>query len=328
MRHSPSSFNADVSPLILWQPTDKRLLVESAFDLGIGGADINSETSTLTVNLADLSYEVCDYCIVGGGLFAVPFGQYHNHFDPPWVNKFPDDPLAFDALAPESEVGFFARGAIPSGTTKWTYDIYAANGPNLDTVNPGTAGQLNFDDFTDLNDNKAVGGRIGFLPFPDLETGYSMQFSQPNPPGFPRANAVLQAADFHWKPVVDAIRGQLDFSAEYIWSDVSTETYDPTGLIGFGPITFDNKSQGGYVSATYRATKADNEFERNLEFLARWDNLQMPLNSPGGEHESRWTFGVDYWLTPYCVIKTAYELDDKKLGDDADSFIFQVGIGL
>src|SRR5208282_978495 len=103
---SPNTFFADVSPLILWQPEDPRLLVEAAFDLGIGGEDINSETSTLTVNLADISYELCDYCMVGGGLFAVPFGQYHNHFDPPWVDKFPDDPLAFDAIAPISEVGF------------------------------------------------------------------------------------------------------------------------------------------------------------------------------------------------------------------------------
>jgi len=104
-----------MSPLILWQPTDSHILIESAFDLGIGGADINSETTTVTLNLADISYDVCDYCTVGAGLFAVPFGQFHNHFDPPWVNKFADDPLAFDAIAPVSEVGAFMKGVIPSG---------------------------------------------------------------------------------------------------------------------------------------------------------------------------------------------------------------------
>ena len=208
-----STYFADLSPLILWQPVDSHFLIESAFDLGIGGADINSETTTVSLNLADISYEICDYAIIGGGLFAVPFGQYHNHFDPPWVNKFPDDPLAFDAIAPISEVGFFLKGAIPSGTTKWTYDLYTTNGPNLDTVNAGTAGQLNFDDFTDLNNNKAVGGRIGFLPFPDMEMGYSLQYSEPHPDGFQHVYAFLQAADFHWKPTIDAIAGQLDLSA-------------------------------------------------------------------------------------------------------------------
>ena len=37
---SHSTFFADMSPLILWQPVDKHFLVETAFDLGIGGADV------------------------------------------------------------------------------------------------------------------------------------------------------------------------------------------------------------------------------------------------------------------------------------------------
>jgi hypothetical protein len=327
-RGTDSTFFADVSPLILWQPPDSHILIETAFDLGIGGADINSETSTLTVNLADISYEVCDYFIVGAGLFAVPFGQYHNHFDPPWINKFPDDPLAFDAIAPESEVGFFAKGVIPSGTTKWTYDLYVANGPNLITDDPNAAGQLNFDDFTDLNGNKAVGGRIGFLPFPDLEMGYSLQYSMPNPDGFENVHAVMQAADFHFKPLVKALSGQFDLAAEWIWSSLTPETYDPTGALGFGPVSFNNYRQGGYVSLGYRPTELENKILRNVELLCRYDSLQSALNSPGGEHESRWTLGIDYWLTSYCVVKTAYEIDSKKVGEDQNSFILQIGYGL
>ncbi len=327
-RGTNSTFFADVSPLILWQPVDSRFLIETAFDLGIGGADINSETSTLTVNLADISYEVCDYFIVGAGLFAVPFGQYHNHFDPPWINKFPDDPLAFDAIAPISEVGAFAKGVIPSGTTKWTYDLYVANGPNLITDDPNAAGQLNFNDYTDLNNNKAVGGRIGFLPFSDMEMGYSVQYSLPSPGGFPNVYAVLQAADFHWKPLIKALSGQFDFAAEWIWSSLSPATYDPTGALGFGPSNFNNYRQGGYVSLGYRPTEVENKFLQNVELLCRYDSLQSPLNSPGGQHESRWTLGIDYWVTSYIVIKTAYEIDQKAVGEDQNAFILQVGVGL
>jgi hypothetical protein len=323
-----STFFADVSPLIIWQPVDSHFLVETAFDLGIDGQDINSESTTVTLNLADLSYEVCDYLTVGAGLFAVPFGQYHNHFDPPWVNKFPDDPLAFDAIAPISEVGFFAKGAIPSGTTRWTYDIYATNGPNLITNDPNAAGQLNFNDYTDLNNNKAIGGRIGFLPFPDMEMGYSVQFSRPNPDGFASVHAFMQAVDFHWKPVVHAIDGQLDFATEWIWSDLGTNTYDPTGTLGFGPLTFNNFSQGGYASIGYRPTLVDNGFLKNLEFLARYDSLQTPLGGPGGDHESRYTVGLDYWITSYAVVKAAYEFDQKKVGTDQNTFILQIGYGL
>ena len=302
--------------------------METAFDLGIGGQDVGSETTTVTLNLADISYDVCDYLTIGGGLFAIPFGQYHNHFDPPWVDKFPDNPLAFDAIAPVSEVGFFAKGAIPSGTTRWTYDVYVTNGPNLITNDPAAAGQLNFNDYSDLNNNKAVGGRIGFLPFPDMEMGYSLQYSKPSPAGFHEVTAFLQAVDFHYKPVIKSLAGQFDFAGEWIWSKVGSATYDPTGSLGFGPRTFGSYSQGGYFSLGYRPTEVDNKILRNVELLVRYDSLQMPINAPGGEHESRLTLGVDYWLTSYCVIKAAYEIDKKKVGPDQNAFIFQLGYGL
>ena len=327
-RHSDSTFFADVSPLILWRPPDSHLLVETAFDLGIGGSDVNSETTTVTLNLADISYAVNDNLIVGGGLFTVPFGQYHNHFDPPWVNKFPDDPLAFDAISPISEVGFFAKGVVPSGTTKWTYHLYPTNGPNLITTDPNAAGQLNFNDYTDLNNNKAVGGRLGFIPFPDTELGYSIQYSQPNPDGFPHVYACLQAVDFHHKPLVRSLGGVFDLSAEWVWSNVSTATYDPTHGLGFGPLMFDNFRQGGYVSLGYRPTEVDSKFIQNLEFLVRYDTLQSSISSPGGERETRWTLGVDYWVTSYCVIKAAYEFDQRTVSPNQNAFILQLGYGL
>jgi hypothetical protein len=334
-RKTNSTFFADVSPLILWQPVDSHFLVETAFDLGVGGdptlggdQSVNSETTTVSLNLGDISYEVTDNLIVGGGLFAVPFGQFHNHFDPPWVNKFTDDPLAFDAIAPVSEVGFYARGAIPSGTTRWTYDVYAANGPNLITNDPNAAGQLNFNDYTDLNNNKAFGGRLGFLPFPDMEMGYSIQYSQPNQTGFQRVHATLQAADFHYKPLVKELNGTFDLAAEWIWSDVGKATYDPTGSAGFGPTNFANYRDGGYVSLCYRPTELPNEILRNFEICTRFDMLRSPISSPGGEHETRYTVGLNYWFASYAVAKFDYEIDQKKVGPDQNAFTFQLGFGL
>jgi phosphate-selective porin len=158
--------------------------------------------------------------------------------------------------------------------------------------------------------------------------GYSFQYSKPNPDGFPTMYAFLQAVDFHFKPLVKQVSGQFDLATEWIWSEVSSATYDPTGLLGFGPVTFNNHRQGGYVSLTYRPTEVENKYLRNTEFCLRYDSLQSATTSPGGEHESRWTLGVDYWLTSYCVIKTAYEIDNKKVGPDQNAFILQVGYGL
>jgi len=158
--------------------------------------------------------------------------------------------------------------------------------------------------------------------------GYSIQYSKPQPDNFAHVYACLQAADFHYKPLVKAIDGQLDLAAEWIWSSVSPVTYDPQSVNGFGPLNFNNYRQGGYVSLGYRPTEVNNKILKNFEFLARYDSLQSDLSSPGGEHESRWTLGIDYWVTSYVVVKTAYEIDQKKIGADQNAFILQVGVGL
>ena len=324
-----STFYANVSPLILWQPTD-RLLFETAFGFGVS-TDGNSNSSTsVTLGIADASFIVNDYLIVGGGLFVVPFGQYHNHFDPPWINKLPDDPLVFgaNAIAPVSEVGIFARGAAPLCTMKITYDAYLTNGPQLITRDPAAAGTLNFADYTDLNNGKAVGGRLGFLPIPQLETGYSLEYAQTSPDGFPHTYALLQALDLNWVQEVRPLGGVITARTEWVWSDVGRATYDRSGALGFGPLSFGNYRNGGYVELDYRPTLSTNAIVRNLEFVSRYNLLRTPLRSPGGEHEQAIEFGVDYWFTPSVVLKVAYEVDDRKVGPSQNAVFVQLGFGL
>ena len=326
-----STFFAGVSPLFLWEPTD-RLLFEAAFDLGIATDAGNASSTSIDLTIANASYIVNDHLIVGGGLFVVPFGQYHNHFDPPWINKLPDDPLAFSdgGIAPASEVGFFARGAFAVGSAKVTYDAYLANGPNLITKDPAAAGSLNFHDFTDLNNGKAGGGRLGFLPVPGLEVGYSAEFAQVAPNDFAGRNvdAFLQAADLNWVQEIRPIGGVLTARAEWVWTDVGKATFDPAGRLGFGPLRFGNFRQGGYALLAYRPTLSNNAVLRNLEFVFRYDALRVPPAAPGGDHEQRYAFGVDYWLTPSAVLKVAYEIDDKRAGVGQDAFFIQFGLGL
>lgn len=328
-RKNNSSFNASFAPLFLWQPAP-RLLFEAAFDVGIDTSpDATSET-TFDLTIANASYLVNDWLAVGGGLFVTPFGVYHNHFDPPWINKFPDDPLAFGdgGIAPGSSVGIFAKGAFPIATTKFTYDVYLTNGPNLITGDPVAAGSLNFDDFTDLNNNKAVGGRLGFLPMGNIEMGYSVMAAQSAPRHFNPVHVLLQAVDLNWRQEVAALSGTLDFRAEWVWSSVQHATYDPTGSLGFGPLTFSNYRDGGYVQLCYRPTQIHNAVIRNLEFVNRWDYLRIPVSAPGGDTEQRYAVGLDYWLNPQAVFKVAYEFDWKKIGPSENALLVQFGLGL
>lgn len=333
---SPSTFDAVVSPLILWEPTD-RLLVTAAFDLAVGTDTTGVSSSSINVNIADASIIVNDNLIVGGGLFVVPFGQYHNHFDPPWIEKLPDAPLAFgdSAIGPSSEVGIFAHGAAavpflhaPFSSPKIVYDAYLTNGPQLIANDPTAAGSLNFSDFTDLNNGKAVGGRIGFLPFPALETGYSVQYAQASPVGFPKTYVLLQAADLNWVQLCRPLGGVFTTRAEWIWSNVQNTTYDPNGKLGFGPLNFSNYRHGGYVELAYRPTLSSNAVLRNLEFIGRYDLVRSPVQAPGGEHEQRFEVGMDYWLTPSWVLKFAYAFDKRKVAPSENALFLQLGFGL
>lgn len=325
-RKSDSTFDAGFAPLFLFE-LDKNLLFEGALDIAGGTGPDDQSSTSIDLVLANLTYIVNDNLFVGGGLFAVPFGRYHTHFDPAWINKLPDDPLVFGdrAIAPSSETGFFAGGAVPISTTKLEYNAYVTNGPNLNVSDPDQAGSLNFDDYTDLNNGKAIGGRLGFQPIPEVDFGYSVQWSNPTPRGFDHdIHALLQAVDAQYKAQIEGLQGTLEARAEWLWSNVDRATYD----VGDGPFSFNNNRNGGYVLVAYRPTMVDNKVLKNVEFVFRYDTISVSKNAPGGGDESRYTFGIDYWVTPSVVLKVAYQIDDKQVGPDQNVFFVQCGFGL
>jgi hypothetical protein len=330
VKGSKSSFDAGIAPLILIQPYD-RLLIEAAADIGIDNDEHGHSETTFDLTIANASFIVNDNLIVGGGLFVAPFANYHRHFDPPWINKLPDDPAVFSdgGLAPSSVVGFFANGAFHvSPECKILYDAYVSNGPNLETQDPGSAGQLHFDNYTDLNNNKAVGGRIAIQPITPLEVGYSIQFGKAGDTGFKDVDALLQAVDFQYRREYPRIYGTIDVNGAWVWSNVGSATYDSDGSLGFGPTHFSNSRNGGYVTLAYRPTAVSNKYLRKTDYIVRIDALTTPLGAPGGDHERRLTLGFDYWITPAAVVKFAYEFDHKKAGENADGFFMQLGLGL
>ena len=166
-----SSFNAGFNPIFLWQPTD-RLFFESELELGLedGKTEVNLE-------YAHLSYLLNDYITLGLGEFLTPFGMFRERLHPAWINKLPDAPMAFGhhGLLPPSTLGVQARGGFPVGTTKMNYSFYLGNGPTLNVGDdePDEAGMLHFDNFDNFRAHKTAGARLGFLPLPQLEIGYS-----------------------------------------------------------------------------------------------------------------------------------------------------------
>lgn len=299
-----STFNAGLAPIFLWRLNNK-LLFEAEPEFELSGRE-----TEVSLEYANLSYILNDYVTLKAGKFLTPFGQFPDRLHPAWINKLPDFPLPFreeGGLVPFSSVGFQASGNVPVGDMNFVYALYAANGPgvNLGDSEPAEVGTLTGTN-TDDNNNKTIGARFGLRPLPGLELGYSFQNGRVNV-GEGTRDALLQGVDFSYVRDSQTLRGVLDLRGEWVWSRVSRATYDPTGELGFGPLSFDNRRRGGYLQAAYRPSKLGADWVKNLEFVARRDLLLQPEGPPESTDERRWTFGVNYWLNSSTALKAAFE---------------------
>ncbi len=308
-------FNATFNPIFLWKIND-RLLFESELEAQLEGHD-----TTLALEIAQLSYLLNDYMTLGAGKFLNPMNYFVERQHMSWVNKLPDKPLAvYDGLLSEANVGFQIRGGIPVGRTKLGYAFYVANAPELrmDTNSIGASdlGTLEFNNFDNVGNHVAVGGRIGFNPIPELEFGYGFQYADVTPSGSSgTVNSFLQSVDMSFIRDSARLKGIVNFKAQWVWSHVDAFTYDPDGTLG-GPFVFNNNRTGGYVQLAYRPSRVENTFIKNLEPVFRFDRLNQARTATGTD-ESRYTVGLNYWLGPSSVFKVAYEFDCQS-GPEAD----------
>jgi hypothetical protein len=319
-----STFSASFNPIFLWELTPK-LLFDGRLEIEPSGGGTN-------VNLvnAQISYLLNDYIALGAGEFFSPSNVFVERFEPQWINKLPDRPLAvYHGLLPNISVGAQVRGGFPIGPTRANYAFYVSNGPVLNTFDARTAGTLDFNSYTDNNDNKAVGGRVGFLPIPGVEVGYGFETSKPGFQGttFHDVQALVQSVDLEVTRDSDLLKGRINLFAQYAWSHVDHAVYDPDGSLGFGPLAFTSKQDGGYAELAYRPTKVDIDFVRNLELIFRWDHLSRDPSGLGDPWETRWTFGLNYWLSPSTVLKAAYEWDKPSGEPNRNALFIQTAMG-
>ena len=316
-------FDATFNAFMLWKLSD-RLLFEGEVEWEFEDGD-----TTTNLEIAQASYLLNDYMTIGVGRFLNPMNYFVERQHMGWVNKFPDKPLAvYDGLLPESDLGAQLRGVIPIGPTKLEYAAFAANAPNLITSfdDPTAVGMLDFANTGNFGGHVAVGGHVGFIPVPELEVGYGIRRSTVGPRD-QAVEAILQSADFNYVRDSNLLKGLIALRAQWVWSHVADFIYDADGSEGFGPLTFDNNRNGGYVQLAYRPTKIDNAILKNFEPVVRYDRFNQ-LHTPVGFDEQRWSLGLDYWISPSVVVKAAYEFDNKNgIGRDQDAFMLQFAAG-
>lgn len=324
-QRADSTFGAVLAPILLWKPTD-RLLLETQIEFGLTDEETDVELAQFQI-----SYLLNDYLTIGTGKFLTPFGTFWERWHPSWINKTPTMPLVYErGLIGETGLGVQARGGFRIGKTKLNYAAYYVNGPDFGDASIDAAGVLGFENFRDNNNNKSFGGRIGVLPVPELELGYSFLTGRVGDSGS-RASGVdtfIHGIDLSYAREFEAIKGRLDLRAEAIWVD--TDRFIFTGP--FDPFTFDNKRNGWFVQGAYRPTLSDFRLGdgielKNVEFVARYDQLRESGPGTIGADHDKITLGLDYWIRPNIVLKAAYTRDDVRGDVDEDGFFMQFAVG-
>jgi hypothetical protein len=291
---------ADFAPIFLYRGGDN-ILFEAGFDTTIQNNAPGSAgyTTSFDLSFAQLDYVMNDYMTLCVGDLLLPLGTYSER-GAGWLNKFPDDPLAVDALIPGSGVGAELRGAVPVGEMgKFiNYSVYAVNGPSS-ADGTGNAGALDLggnvgvrsDGVTaNLHGRPAGGARLGmFLPFKpryDLELGASLQSGEWDNAGSHLWSAGVLDASLHLGPNFEA-------KGEYIMSRFGS---DDMGLV---------RQQGWFAQAGYKLAGLNLELPgiNNVELVGRYDSLIDGL----GNSSRRYTVGYIYYITSAFLFEGDYE---------------------
>ncbi len=310
----PSAFGAGFNPVILWKVSDK-LMVESELEMGAGGGGHGG--STIELGYAQVSYVANKWMTIGAGKFLSPFGQFNERFHPSWINRLPTAPFfaSHEGIVPSSLIGAQIRGGGWAGSGQWRYALFVSNGPvGHEEEAEGVAseeGETEFLDFSGSSvqmQNKAVGGRVAYLPMPWMEIGVSGMSA--SVPGDEIADMTLLGVDLTATKVLDS--GTLRVDGEFVQATLEHESKD--------------EWEGGYGQVAYRPNLGESIIS-NFEGVIRYDWLGFPDGIPSEDEPKRWTAGLNYWLNATTTVKFAVEQLD--LHDENDiSFLLQLAIGL
>ncbi len=299
----------------------------------------NSSSPMIMLSYANLVYFFNNYISITGGLFLSPFGIYFERMHPEWINKLPDAPLGLghtDQFAPETELGFQIRGGFPCKKMKFHYSVYVSNGPAL--IETGTfAGKLNYENLSDNNSNKALGGRIGFLPLSNssLETGISFQHAKVGTENtlYAGVDAQQWAVDLSYHNDFSFIRGSFEIKGQYLSVSLDKIYYSaapeltlsvPAANANLNDSTyrFDNVSSAFFLMTAYRPVMSE-KFIRDIELVFRYDVLKTPCYALWNTDKKRWSAGIVYWLDSRSAFKLAY-----LRGESEKLMVLQFVIGL
>jgi len=337
-------FSGSFNPGLYFQ-YDNLLLFESELEITIN-EDGDTETA---LEFAQLDLLLHNNVTLVVGKFLSPVGQYQERLHPAWINRLPSAPPGFghDGLQPGADVGVQLRGGVPFGRSRFTYALAVGNGPRL--MEDGALEQEGFSN--DDNRNKAISGRLGFLPLPFIEVGVSFLTAKVRGTALEAhgeeelASAAEEAEEEAmiegpntrlkiWGFDAAYRRGGLDIRGEFLRG-----TRDSYELI---PEMEDEemlmvpklKLKAWYAQAAYRLSAVtQNRILQNFEPVIRYGEYRIKGAEELAEEaaEKRLSVGLNYWFAPSIVLHGAVErrrFTAREPGERGDTrFLLQLAYG-
>ena len=343
----PAQFKIGFNPIFLWS-INNNILFESELEF-----EIEDNSTVVVIEYAQIMYIANAYMTFGAGKFLSPNNIFSERYHPAWINKLPNMPLGLSAhsgaqLVAGTQVGLQVRSGIPVGSSKIVYALYVSNGPalNIDEVDEdphegggdedphgegeeegehhGVTGPLSFSNIPDNNSDKAIGGRIGFLPVPELEIGYGFETARvgTDDTEFSNVRSFNNVVDLSYVQDIKSLAGKFDVRSQFTWLHVDNP--------GIDHLNYENNSTAWYAQLAYQPYYVESSFIKNLELVARYDQLDLPKEAELNTDQNRITVGLNYWLNHSTVFKFAYGniTSEHEDGSESEStFIFQIAIG-
>jgi hypothetical protein len=288
-----------------------RLFLDFAAEL-----DVTATGAVATFDELVVYYRINPYMQILAGSFNPKFGMYLGVLDD-FTNRFGTAvaPVGM-GHGPQSQNGIGIQGAFQAGYTKFHYQVYTANGPQLstDTVTGGQVGYSNYN----ANNNKAFtyGGELGWLPFSNscLEltaaATYKGKTGNLNTPYEKISNSSFAvAANYYhmFSPIMVRLIGEYDYINTSKTNYPLPASLDSTKT-KTGTYTFTNTQNGWFAGITLKWAGARSIMVRNFEVGGRLSQYNPPADALwGGKPTNQTTLSLTYWVNWDIPLTVEYD---------------------
>jgi hypothetical protein len=311
---------------------------ELEIEHGIRGAGENE----ISLEFAHIDYLVNEPVNIRAGIILMPIGKFNLLHDSP-LNDLTDRPLVSQFVIPstmsETGAGFYGT-FYPGRTSKLDYELYVTTGPcgnNPDgtpRINEKTGTKdsrqrkcANSADGLDINNGKAVSGRVAFSPMLGVEVAGSSYFGNQSPSSYNPLS--ITAIDWTLQ------RGPFEIIGEAAWAysrgnsrAIPGNTFGVapgtllTGMNTFNPLAAPpQRMQGFYIQGNYHfmpsflSKLSPKRFGEGSTFTAvvRYDLVNLNKDNRGenqGELEQI-SFGLNYRPVEDMAVKVSYQYQPK-----------------